>query len=31
MTYKSKTFDTVDIKLDITEHPETSHKLSITI
>ena len=29
--YKPKTFDIVDIKSDITEHPKTSHKLSKTI
>ena len=26
ITYRPKTFDTVDIKSDITEHPKTSHK-----
>ena len=31
ITYQSKTFDTVNIKLDITEHPKTLHKLSKTI
>ena len=31
ITYQSKSFDTVDIKSDITAHPETSHKLSKTI
>ena len=30
-TYQPKTFDTVDIKSDITEHSKTSHKLSKTI
>ena len=28
ITYQPKTFDTVDIKSDITEHPKTPHKLS---
>ena len=31
ITYQPKTFDTVDIKSDITEHPKTSRKLSKTI
>ena len=31
ITYEPKTFDTVDIKSDITEHPKTSHKLFKTI
>ena len=34
ITYESQTFEkpnTVDIKLIITEHPKTSHKLSKTI
>ena len=30
ITYKPKTFDTVDIKSDITEHTKTSQKLSKT-
>ena len=28
ITYQPNTFDTVDIKSVITEHPKTSHKLS---
>ena len=31
IAYQPKTFDTVDIKSTITEHPKTSHKLSKTI
>ena len=31
ITYQRKTFDTVDIKSIITEHPKSSHKLSKTI
>ena len=31
ITYQPKTFDIVDIKLVITEHPKTSHNLSKTI
>ena len=31
ITYQPKPFDTFDIKSVITEHPETSHKLSKTI
>ena len=31
ITYKPKTYDTVDIKSYITGHPKTSHKLSKTI
>ena len=31
ITYELNTFDIVDIKLVITEHPKTSHKLSKTI
>ena len=31
ITYQQKTFDTVDIKSDITEHPKTLHKLCKTI
>ena len=31
ITHQPKTFDTVDIKSDITEHPKTSHKLSKSI
>ena len=31
ITCKPKPFDTVDIKLDITEHPKISHKLPKTI
>ena len=29
--YQPKTFDTLDIKLVMSEHPKTSHKLSKTI
>ena len=31
ITYQPKTFDTVEIKSIIAEHPKTSHKLSKTI
>ena len=31
ITYELNTFDIVDVKLVITEHPKTSHKLSKTI
>ena len=31
ITDQRKTFDTVDIKSIITEHPKSSHKLSKTI
>ena len=31
ISYQTKTFDIVDIKSVITEHPQTSHKLSKTI
>ena len=31
ITYELNTFDIVDIKLVITEHPKTSHKLSKNI
>ena len=31
ITYQPKTFETVDIKPDITEHPKASHKLLKTI
>ena len=31
ITYKPKTFDNVDIRLDITEYLKTSHRLSKTI
>ena len=31
ITYQPKTFDTVDIKSLVTEHPKTSHKLSKTV
>ena len=31
ITYQPKTFDTVNIKSVITQHPITSHKLSKTI
>ena len=31
ITYEPKTFETVDIKSDIIEHPKASHKLSNTI
>ena len=31
ISYKPKNFDTADIKLDITEHPKTPHKLSKAI
>ena len=31
ITYQSKTFDTVDIKSILTEHPKISHKWSKTI
>ena len=31
ITYQPKTFDTVDIKSVITEHPKTSHILSEAI
>ena len=29
--YQLKSFDTFDIKSDITEHPKTSHKLPKTL
>ena len=31
ITYQPKTFDIVDIKSAVTEHPKTSHKLPKTI